>query len=253
MDPARPNSADSPLHEGSLISSAFQPFPVWLTALLQLNDTFYPTGAYAHSYGLEGLIAEGVVRDRDTLERFLNVSVVPGLRQLELPLVAHAWEGLHCGDWERLARLSVLASASRTPKEARAASEAIGRQRIELCARLRNAPLAVEFLRRAERGAWPFSAGIAAAVEARVLGAPVEAALSSVFYAAVAGTIAAAMKLLRLGQNGAQSLLTAMLALAPETMSQALHVSEAEIGWFNPWLDVAAARHETADARLFIS
>jgi urease accessory protein len=26
-----------------------------------------------------------------------------------------------------------------------------------------------------------------------------------------------------------------------------------EIGWFNPWLDVASARHETASARLFIS
>ena len=26
-----------------------------------------------------------------------------------------------------------------------------------------------------------------------------------------------------------------------------------EIGWFNPWLDIAAARHEIADARMFIS
>ena len=26
-----------------------------------------------------------------------------------------------------------------------------------------------------------------------------------------------------------------------------------KIGWFNPWLDIAAARHETADSRMFIS
>jgi len=26
-----------------------------------------------------------------------------------------------------------------------------------------------------------------------------------------------------------------------------------EIGWFNPWLDIAAARHETANQRMFIS
>ena len=26
-----------------------------------------------------------------------------------------------------------------------------------------------------------------------------------------------------------------------------------DIGWFNPWLDIAAARHEIADARMFIS
>ena len=26
-----------------------------------------------------------------------------------------------------------------------------------------------------------------------------------------------------------------------------------DIGWFNPWLDIAAARHETAESRMFIS
>jgi hypothetical protein len=30
----------------------------WLFGLLQASDTFYPTGAYAHSFGLEGLVEE---------------------------------------------------------------------------------------------------------------------------------------------------------------------------------------------------
>ena len=36
----------------------------WIVGLLQAGDSFYPTGSYAHSFGLEGLVQEGVVHDR---------------------------------------------------------------------------------------------------------------------------------------------------------------------------------------------
>jgi urease accessory protein len=61
------------------------------------------------------------------------------------------------------------------------------------------------------------------------------------------------MKVLRLGQNASQSLLTEALATTPEIILAAEQTAFADIGWFNPWLDIAAARHETADSRMFIS
>ena len=36
----------------------------WLLGLLQASDSLYPTGSYAHSFGLEGMIDAGAVRDR---------------------------------------------------------------------------------------------------------------------------------------------------------------------------------------------
>jgi urease accessory protein len=257
----------------------------WMAGMLQMSDTFYPTGAYAHSFGLEGMIELGAVRDRETLRKFLLRSALPALRQAELPVVIHAWKALAGGrvveevedgvldriqrlngisendggsagelvDWTKVGELCVLASALKTAREARFAAENIGRQRVELVAKLRGHPLTVEFVRRAEAEGWPHSPAVAAGLEARVLGAPLEAALASVYYASIAGLMAAAMKLLRLGQNGAQTLLTEMLGLAPEIVAAAKAVPVEEIGWFNPWLDIAAARHERAAARLFIS
>jgi len=225
----------------------------WLCGLLQLGDTFYPTGSYAHSFGLEGLVADGVVKDRETLRAFLLISALPALRQTELPLTIHAWQAFDAADWIGIGKLSLLSSALKTASEARLASDNIGRQRTELAANLRAHSLAQEYLRRASEGRWPFSPSIAAALEARVLGAPLEAALASVFYANIAGLLAAAMKLLRLGQNGCQTLLTELMGHAAEAFAVAGEVPVDEIGWFNPWLDIAAARHETAAARLFIS
>ena len=235
----------------------------WMAGMLQMADTFYPTGAYAHSFGLEGMIELGAVRDRETLREFLVRSALPALRQAELPVVIHAWRALGAGaggdgvvaavEWKKVGELCVLASALKSAKEARFAAENIGRQRAELAAKLRGHALAVEFVRRAEAEGWPHSPSVAAALEARVLGAPLEAALASVYYASIAGLLAAAMKLLRLGQNGSQTLLTEMMGRAPEIVAAAKAVPVSEIGWFNPWLDIAAARHERAAARLFIS
>ena len=36
--------------------------------ILQSNDTGYPSGGYAHSYGLEELVRVGVVKDAAGLE-----------------------------------------------------------------------------------------------------------------------------------------------------------------------------------------
>jgi urease accessory protein len=232
--------------------SAVQPFS-WVVGLLQAGDSFYPTGSYAHSFGLEGLVQEGVVHDRATLKEFLQLSVLPALRQAELPLAAHAWRAFGAKDWSAIAELSRLSSALKSAHEARKAAENIGRQRAELMATLRQHPLAGEYLKRAGKGEWPCSPAISAALEGCVLGAPLPAVLGGVYYAAVAALLSAAMKLLRLGQNASQSLLTETLAEAPAIIAAAEQVPLNEIGWFNPWLDIAAARHAHADSRMFIS
>jgi urease accessory protein len=225
----------------------------WLLGLLQASDSLYPTGAYAHSFGLEGMVDAGVVKDRETLRRFLLTSVLPTLRNVELPLAAQAWQALGAEDWIRVGDLCALASALRAPRETRQASIAIGRQRAELLAHIHAAPLARAYVERASAAGWPHAAAISTALEARVHGAPLPAVLAATCYAAVAGVIAAAMKILRLGQNAAQTLLAEALALCPAMVTEAARIPVDEIGWFNPWLDVASARHETAAARLFIS
>lgn len=225
----------------------------WLVGLLQAGDSFYPTGSYAHSFGLEGLVQEGVVRDRATLREFLFRSVLPSLRQAELPLAAQAWQALGSEDWAQVGELCRLSAALKAPRELRAAADNIGRQRAELMVLLHAHPLAQEYLRRASTEVWPFSVAVSAALEGRVLGAPQVAVLSGVYYASTASLVSAAMKVLRLGQNASQTLLTEALAAAPGIIAAAGQVPFDEIGWFNPWLDIAAARHETADSRMFIS
>ncbi len=227
----------------------------WLLGLLQAGDSYYPTGAYAHSFGLEGLVQTGMIHDRATLRSFILLSVLPALRQAELPLAAHAFAALDptAPEWGKVGELCVLANALKSSREARTATENIGRQRAELAATLHNHPLAKDYLARAAAENWPFSSAISAALEGRILGAPIEAVLAGLTYASVGGLLAASMKIMRIGQNASQTLLTEVLGQAPAIIEAARVVPLDEIGWFNSWLDIAAARHETADGRMFIS
>ena len=94
---------------------------------------------------------------------------------------------------------------------------------------------------------------VATGLEGRFAGAPLEATLATLIYATFTGLISAAVKLLRLGQNAVQTLLSALLSRASALVHEALQVHEEHIGSFNPWWDIASSRHETADFRLFIS
>lgn len=225
----------------------------WSARLLQAGDSFYPTGAYAHSFGLEGLVDAGLVRDAETLAGHFRECLLPALAYQDLPLTVHAWDALAEPDWGAVGELSTLAQALKATRETREASARIGRQRVEMLARLHPESLAPRFVAEAERGGWPHAATIAAALEGRVHGAPIGAVLGGLVYAALSGQVAAAMKVLRLGQNAAQQVLTAAVAETPRVVRLALTVERSRIGWFNPWLDIASARHETAAARLFIS
>jgi urease accessory protein len=94
---------------------------------------------------------------------------------------------------------------------------------------------------------------VAAAVEGRAIGAPCEAVLAAVLYGSVSALVAAAVKLLRLGQNASHTLLAEVLEAGDAEIAAARIRSLDTTGSFNPWWDIASARHETADFRLFIS
>jgi urease accessory protein len=120
--------------------------------LLQANDSQYPSGAYAHSYGLEELVEAGVVTDAAGLERFLETQILPALLNFELPYFARAHAAAGEADGTRLLDLDAELDAWRLPAETRDASRRIGSRRLELLRQLAPSPLV-----ESHHAACPFS------------------------------------------------------------------------------------------------
>ena len=246
----------------------------WLPQLLQTNDSIFPSGSYAHSFGLESLVQLGLVKDRESLAEFLRNQMLPLLQNVELPFVrlAHAAvaaavtrrtvvlpddpprdRGGYGDSINRLLVLDEHCAALKGAMELRQASGRIGAQRLGMLRQLTPHPLLEALDDARTAGRFQAQAAVVFGTQTALAGTPVEAALMSHFYQTLAAQVSAAMKLIRLGQIGAQSLLTECLRLAPHVITASTEIAEDDIGWFSPSLDIASARHETAYTRIFIS
>jgi len=159
-----------------------------------------------HSFGLEGLVQEGIVRDRPTLrQHFYLEHVLPSPRSnRSADRGLRAWRG-GAGLGRRPAatiglgfgELCILGSAVRGAREPRDASEAIGRQRNRTGGRdFAEAWRPNATVRAAGPKSWPMPACVAAAIEGRTLGSAARCGwlAAIVLPRQAAGLIAAAMK-----------------------------------------------------------
>jgi urease accessory protein len=213
--------------------------------LLQTNDSSYPSGAYAHSFGLEELVESGVVTKPADLERFLERQVLPALLAFDLPVFSRAHRAAGDRDLETLVSLDAELDAWRIPFETREASRRIGSQRLELLATLDESALIASFREVCPRGHHL----IVSAIE--LSSVPLAQAARAFAYQTIASLTAASMKLIRIGQTACQRILRRTLDLLGEGIDAAL--ARPRDGWFNPLLEIASLRHARSHARLFIS
>ncbi|MDQ8180482.1 urease accessory UreF family protein [Pelagicoccus sp. SDUM812005] len=221
--------------------------------MLQTTDPLFPIGSYAHSYGLEELCADGEVSDPASLLRFLESVVFLNLQEFELPYLRFAYNAAEQNDFQLICQLDEEISASKPCKELRQASLSQGQQRLRLISKLRPTPRFEKLaaLKR-EKKIVPHHL-ILFATENVDLRTPLEPTLAAWTYQALAAPCAASLKLIRIGQEGAQSVLTSALQEIERIVESSLAIERDFAGAFLPTLDIASQRHEQAFSRLFIS
>ena len=216
----------------------------WLW-LLQANDTAYPSGSYAHSFGLEELVEAGVVRTAADLLHYLEKQVIPALLTFEIPFFVRAHAAGIAEDVPTLLTIDAELDAWRIPAELRDASRRIGSQRLELLHQLDPSPLVSKI-----RGTSPRCHHlVVTALELSSL--PVANAARAFGFQSIACLTAASMKLMRIGQTACQKVSREALAKLGEKIDASL--SQPPDGWFNPLIEIASLRHARANHRLFIS
>ena len=213
--------------------------------LWQLADSAFPTGAFAHSWGLEAAWQGGEVADLRALRRFVHDALEQAGRGM-LPLLNAAHR-----DGGRLLELDALADLFLTNPVANRASRAQGRAFSTTCARVWPSPAVAALDVQVRQGA-----GHAAPVMGAMLAAlDVDAgsARHLCLYGTARGVLAAAVRLGIAGSYDAQrmqhDMTAAMLAIAERCSA----LDERDLAQTAPLLDLLQASHDRLYSRLFQS
>jgi urease accessory protein len=226
----------------------------WVPALLQVSDPLFPTGAYAHSMGLEQWAATCGYKNGDDLVEFFSRHAGPALARLELPYLRFVRNMIVAGDWSTVLDLDAEIDAWKWSVELREASISQGRGRLRLLKKLwESSPEIEAYLAAFASGTARGHHLVVAALQFEFLRVPVEAGLMTYGYQSLANFVSASIKLLRISPESAQQALAAGLEQLPDWVAASKEVERETAGWFAPAFDIASARHATAFSRLFIS
>ncbi|MDB4687454.1 hypothetical protein OAE92_01565 [Akkermansiaceae bacterium] len=217
----------------------------WMGMMLQFADSSLPVGSYAHSFGLEGLCQSGELRTGEDLRLFLLRDLRHSLISVDVPLMLRAYQAALDLDGERICHWDEVAWAMRPTKQLREAAGRIGRQTWQLYQKTWR-ELEGDHFRHYQV---PIVSGVIFAER----GVPQKAAYSTLVYQTFSTLVQSALKLLPIGPGAAQLILKDGLARMADEFAVAAALTDEELGSFNPLWDIAASRHERADARLFIS
>lgn len=221
--------------------------PLGRLRLMQLISPALPIGAFTYSQGLEWAVEAGWVRDVHSLGDWLEGLLDDGLAQLELPILERLYSACEREDVDVIERWGRQLYASRETRELRAEEHNRARALITLLADLEVAQ-AVDWKESlCHCQAAPFAL---AAVHWQI---SVEDCLLGYAWGWLENQVAAAIKLVPLGQTDGQRVLLQLAERLPLAVEQALGLGDDAIGAGAPALAIASARHETQYTRLFRS
>ena len=232
---------------GAVISTTMPTDPLTRLRLMQLVSPTLPIGAFTYSQGLEWAVEAGWLSDVASLVDWLEGLIDDGLGGLELPLLYRLHRACEQDDPVAVEHWGSMLYASRETFELRAEERNRARALVTL---LQN--LGVE---KVEEWRDVLTHCQAAPFALAAVHWSITADDCALGYAWgwLENQVAAAIKLVPLGQTDGQRVLLALAECLPAVVAKAASADDDDIGAAAPALAIASSRHEAQYTRLFRS
>jgi len=216
--------------------------------LWQLISPALPIGAYSYSGGLEYAIDAGWVDSREGVRAWVGAQLREVLARLDVPVLArlHAACAGSDTDMDTLRHWNAVLRASRESAELQAEDLHLGSALIRLL-------IDLDVARAREFEATPVTFALAFALAGSHWGVGLREAAEGYLWAWCENQVAAAVKLVPLGQTDGQRLLLGLIEDIRSAVDLGLALEDDAIGASAPGVAMASALHETQYTRLFRS
>lgn len=224
--------------------------PIQLNRLLQLCSANLPVGGFSFSQGLEYAVEMGWLTSPETTASWITINLEESIAQTDLAILKRLYTALSTHDLAAFEYWNSHLIACRESHELLLADLAMGKALIRLIKQLNNINVdAYQAIIQIKE----ISFVSAFALCAYVFKLDLISAQSGYCWTYIDNQVAAATKLVPLGQTQAQNLLFELSDNTQLIIEKSNNIADDDIGTSLPHLAMASAWHETQYSRLFRS
>ena len=218
-----------------------------LLHLLHLVSPALPVGAYAYSQGQEYAVELGYLSNQSAAEEWIDGVMRHSMARLDLPVLLRLFNAWSQQNIEQVEYWNQFLLASRESAEFELEDTQMGRALMRLLASLGVSAAEQWPRQQASSFANAFAlAGVHWQIDKTSL-------VHGLCWSWLENQVAAATKLVPLGQTQAQQLLLNLMTNVEQCCQQAVTIADDDIGAGLPALAIISAQHETQYSRLFRS
>lgn len=221
--------------------------------LMQLADSFFPSGSYTLSHGLESLVQSGAVSTAEQLECFVRLLICNKVGSTDLVALTHAYKTSRKGDMDTLKKVDARLFAQTPIERTRVAQRQSGRALLMVAGKtwphVQLTHISEQVAKKQINGLHP----VVFAVVAQVAGLEERDARVAFVHGFVTGVLGAGIRLGVVGHLQAQQVRLALSEDMGEVCEAAATLPLEDMWSCTPLIDIAQMQQAKLSRRLFAS
>jgi len=221
--------------------------------VMQLSDSFFPSGMFATSNGIEKLFLDKKISTAEELIEIIRVFIIQQMAPLDAVALANVYEFAKNNDFEKILEIDEIVHSMKTIKEIRKASIRSGIQTLRCIAEIKQDNLLDQFSLAVKEkkayGTYPVSF----AISCMALEISKEKSMLMMMYGFVASVVGAALRLGMIQHFEGQKIIHKLKPIISDAIVQNQNRTYHEMWQFAPQVDIIQMSHEKMDSKMFIT
>ena len=222
-------------------------------SIMQLSDSFFPTGLYTMSSGLETLFDEKQVRTFDEIQSFIETVISQQVGPSDCVALSNAYDLASSGDITGVIKCDKTLYAMKLTKEPRDASCMAGSQMIKCVKAFSQDDTLAKFSEFSQKSETPSTHPVASAVCSNAMAITKKNALQMLLYGVCVSIVGASLRLGMLDHIQSQKLIHNLKPIISKNVELYAEKGLDDMWQFTPEYDIIQMTHEQKFSKMFIT
>jgi len=222
--------------------------------MMQLSDSFFPTGMFATSNGLEFLFTEKKIHGLEDIANIIKTNIVQQIGPSDCVALVNAFDSANKNNFDEIIEIDAIVFATKAIKEIREASVRSGIQLIKCVSEFVSENEILNqykdsITKNKVHGVFP----VAFAICCNGLKIKKEKSMMIMMYGFTVSIVGAALRLGLIQHFEAQKIIHMIKPIISQTVKEHSNKSLSEMWQFAPQTDIIQMSHEKMNSKMFIT